>query len=392
MRTLSDVERIKQIETSRRQESAITGLPPGYIFGLDLSIREAVAYISPGVASIRGKIVSLPSEVALRSDFWLTPRRPSQSYFVYLSVSGALSVERVSPVVEPGQYYQKNPITGARFLGELVTNDESSLFRVIARDPVYIGASATFEPGYNPKDKLDSIGGRYATAEGDRSKLEVFPDAEHALRVRRWDSLSSSYKDVLKILVDGQHEGDVVIGRYDEGFNGAKWDESESKLIVRGEMFQEDGSPYPTHDETSRFIYGEETPSGPYNAGDFWVQGGAIYIAMRDRGENEGSLQDWVWYIRPNIATDIQSTNGDKFRPGQSVSTTLIPRVFKNGLEITDALPDSAFSWKRQSFFPLLPPNDDFTWNQNHATGYRTIEVTTDSMNARATYTLEILE
>lgn len=392
MRTLSDVERIKQIETSRRQESAITGLPPGYIFALTPSIRENTAYISAGVASIRGKIVTVPEEVPLRSDFWLTPRKPSSSYYIYLSSSGKLSVERVSPVLEPGQYYQKNPVTGARYLGEIVTDDKGALFRVVSRDPVYIGASATFEPGYNPNEKLDSVGGRYATSEGERSKLEVFPDEEHALRVRRWDALSSSYKDVLKILVDGQHEGDVVIGRYDEGYNGAKWDESESKLLVRGEMFQEDGSPYPTHDETSRFIYGEETPTGPYNSGDFWVQGGAIYIAMHPRGEGEGSLSDWVWYIRPNIATDIQSTNGDKFRPGQSVSTTLIPRVFKNGLEITDALPDSAFRWTRQSFFPQVPPNDDYSWSQNHATGFRTIEVSTDSVHARATYTLEILE
>lgn len=392
MRTVSDVERIKTLEAQRRQESAVTGLPPGYIFGLELSIRNNTPYISPGVASIRGSLVAITKELIISSDFWMVPRKSSSNYFVYLNIAGKITVERVAPVVEPGQYYDRNPVTGSRYLGGLHTNDTGLLSRVVARDPIYIGASATFEDGYNPAQKLNATGGRYSTSEGERSKLEVFPDEEHALRVRRWDALSSSYKNVLKILVDGQHEGDVVIGRYDEGYNGAKWDESESKLILRGEMFQEDGSPYPTHDETSRFIYGEETPRGPYNAGDFWVQGGAIYIAMQSRGEGEGSLSDWVWYIKPNIATDIQSTNGDKFRPGQSVSTTLIPRVFKNGLEITDTLPDSAFRWIRQSFFPQVPPNDDYSWNQNHATGFRTIEVSTDSVHARATYTLEILE
>jgi hypothetical protein len=391
VRTLSDVQRIKQEEASRRQESAVTGLPPGYIFGLELSIRNNIAYLSPGVASIRGALVTVTKEQAITSDFWEVAKRPSSGYFVYLSIAGKITVERVAPVLDPGQYYSKNPVTGARHLGGLQTNDVGSLMRVVVRDPIYIGASTTFEDGYDPAQKLNATGGRYATVDGERSKLEIFPDGEHALRVRRWDSLTSSYRDVLKVLVDGDQEGDVVIGRYDSGFSGAQWDESEATLKVRGKMFQEDGVEYPTTDTISRFFYGDR-PLGPYSVDDFWVSDGALFRSTIVRAEGEGLATDWIWYIKPNLVTDIQSSNGDKFRPGQSTATTLTPRIFRNGVEITATLPDSSFRWSRASFYPLTAPNDDATWNINHASGYRTVEVTTDTIYARATYTLEILE
>ena len=392
MRTLSDVEKIRKEEAARRQESAVTGLPPGYIFGLELSIRNNTPYLSPGVASIRGSLVTVTKEQAITSDFWEVVRKPSSGYFVYVSISGKLTVERVAPVLEPGQYYYKNPVTGARHLGGLQTNDAGALMRVVARNPIYIGAGATFEPGYDPTGKVEAVGGRYTSSDGERSKLEIFPDGEHALRVRRWDDIAGKYQDVLKVIVEGEHEGDIVIGRYDLGLNGAEWDESESKFKVRGEMFQEDGSPYPTHDETSRFLYDETYPTGPYAIGDFWVANGAIYIAEATRSAGEGLETDWVWYIRPNITADMTYPNGNTFNIGENKTITMVPRVFKNGQEITWELPDSAFKWIRKSRVPQSPPNDDATWNLNHASGYRTIEQVATDVYARADYTLEIFE
>lgn len=392
MRTLADVQRIKAEESARRGESAVTGFPPGYIFGLDLAIRDDALYVMPGVASIRGKAVTLTKEYLLSSDHWTIPRSKSTAYYVYLDVSGKFSVDHLAPALAEDQYYKKSPATGARFLGAVRTDDANKLSIVVSRDPVHIGAGATFEPGYDPKSKVDTVGGKYATAEGDRSKLEIFPDGEHALRVRRWNDITGTYSDVLKVLVDGSGEGDIIIGSYDLGGCGLRWDDSDSVLRLRGAMTQENGVPYPTTSDISKFFYDESVPCGPYKAGDFWVHDDAIFISKTTREAGQGVETDWEWYIRPNVITDVQSTNGDKFRPGQSVSTTLIPRVFRNGTEITSTLPDSAFRWSRASFFPQLPPNDDITWNASHATGYRTIEVTTDSVYARATYTLEILE
>lgn len=135
-----------------------------------------------------------------------------------------------------------------------------------------------------------------------------------------------------------------------------------------------------------------DQPVGPYKRGDLWISDGILYQSNADRGGGEYNETDWEWCIRSNLTTVIESTNGDVFKPGENTTTTLIPHCFRNGIEITDTLPDSAFKWTRVSRFPQSPPNDDETWNFNHASGYRTVEITTDSIYARATYKVEILE
>lgn len=140
--------------------------------------------------------------------------------------------------------------------------------------------------------------------------------------------------------------------------------------------------------ETVSHVFFDQ-PIGPYKRGDLWIHDGALYQSTTDRYEGEYYPGDWLWCIRANMTVVVESTNGDKFRPGQSATTILIGRAFKNGLEITNDLPDSAFRWTKKSFFPTT---DDAIWNMNHQSGYRTVEVTTDTIYARATYTLEILE
>lgn len=141
---------------------------------------------------------------------------------------------------------------------------------------------------------------------------------------------------------------------------------------------------------TSKVFYTE--PIGPYSIGDLWINDGALYQSTADRAKGNYVPSDWIWCIRSNLTVIIQSSNGDKFKPGQSTSTILTPFLFKNGVDVTASYPDSAFKWIRTSFFPQTPPNDDATWNSNHLSGYRTVEVTTDSIYARATYTLEIMD
>ncbi|PKL12362.1 MAG: hypothetical protein CVV52_10345 [Spirochaetae bacterium HGW-Spirochaetae-8] len=85
----------------------------------------------------------------------------------------------------------------------------------------------------------------------------------------------------------------------------------------------------------------------------------------------------------------IESTNGDKFKPGESMTTTLRAKVFLNGEEITSTIPDSWFSWRRKSFYE---PNDDPLWNSNHVAGYRSIDVTANDVYARATFFCDIVK
>jgi Domain of unknown function (DUF1983) len=91
-----------------------------------------------------------------------------------------------------------------------------------------------------------------------------------------------------------------------------------------------------------------------------------------------------------NYDIDVESTNGNIFRIGQSMTTMLIAHVYKNGVEITDTLSASAFRWRRVSAVDQPYPDDDATWNAAYATGYKQISVTTSSVAQRATFHCDI--
>lgn len=87
-----------------------------------------------------------------------------------------------------------------------------------------------------------------------------------------------------------------------------------------------------------------------------------------------------------NFTVKVESTNGDIFRLGQSTTTLLIAHVFKNGVEITDSLSPSNFRWRRVSVVPKPPPNDDASWNLSYASGFKTVQVSIDNVDSKATF------
>jgi len=133
------------------------------------------------------------------------------------------------------------------------------------------------------------------------------------------------------------------------------------------------------------------TPTGPYSVGDLWVDDFCLYQSTEDResGFVEG---DWIWCIRSNFIVTLETTNGNIFKVGQTLNSTIIPHVFKNGMEVTADLPDAAFRWRRVSQIPQPYPNDDATWDSAHQTGYRTIDISASDVYARATYHFDLME
>jgi hypothetical protein len=91
-----------------------------------------------------------------------------------------------------------------------------------------------------------------------------------------------------------------------------------------------------------------------------------------------------------SYVVSIESTNGTIFRVGQSTQTTLIARVFKNGVDITADIAASKFTWRRVSASPQPYPNDDATWNITYSAGYKQITVSVDDVQARATFFCDI--
>jgi hypothetical protein len=91
--------------------------------------------------------------------------------------------------------------------------------------------------------------------------------------------------------------------------------------------------------------------------------------------------------------TVIESTAGTVFRPGTNTMTTLIARVFENGVEIVDpeSLAELQFVWRRVSPNPYPYPNDDETWNSMHSSGAKVININMDSINSQATFFCDII-
>lgn len=119
-----------------------------------------------------------------------------------------------------------------------------------------------------------------------------------------------------------------------------------------------------------------------YTSGGQTVTLYAIYNVQKVRGGESGVDYD----------VEITSTNGTVFRVGQSTTTTLKARVFRNAEEVTDLLPASAFKWSRVSGIPQPPPNDDATWNNLlNLSRVKEINLSVDDVYARATFFCEII-
>lgn len=106
-----------------------------------------------------------------------------------------------------------------------------------------------------------------------------------------------------------------------------------------------------------------------------------------------GAPLDWVVYLSDgqSFTLTIESTNGTTFRVGQTQTTTLKARLFKNGAEVTGQTPTGWFRWRRVSAIPRSTPYDDATWNAAYAAGYTQVNLSVDDVYARATFFCDIV-
>ena len=164
------------------------------------------------------------------------------------------------------------------------------------------------------------------------------------------------------------------------------------------------GTGKPVDGATRNVFRGDWIYPEVYQTGDIVMHGGNSWSAVADHNSTlfntppesgTGNLW-WTLYgakgddgVTYNI--DIESTNGNIFRPGQGSATLLIAHVYRNGVDITDELPGSVFRWRRVSYEDPEPPNNDAAWNSLYQSGYKQVMVTTDSIMNRATYHCDIL-
>lgn len=83
----------------------------------------------------------------------------------------------------------------------------------------------------------------------------------------------------------------------------------------------------------------------------------------------------------------ISSSNGNIFKNG-NIQTTLYATVFSWDENITDTLDDNQFIWTRVSD----DPEADAVWNADHFGGAKSIEITSDDVEVRATFFCDLID
>lgn len=102
-----------------------------------------------------------------------------------------------------------------------------------------------------------------------------------------------------------------------------------------------------------------------------------------------GEVQQELGEIAKNVAykAEIISTQGLVFKNG-IVDTILFCRVYKGATDITEEVDASRFKWTRISD----DVEGDNAWNVKNMVGKKSVTITDDDVNARATFNCEILE
>ena len=182
--------------------------------------------------------------------------------------------------------------------------------------------------------------------------------------------------------------GPALLGHSFPGANGAA-----EVAIGQGLALQD--NVLSLSDVPANMAYVGEWSSHPTDAdlGEQWRQNAVYKNTLDDTSYIlTGTPLAWARYLEGGSAytTEIESSNGTVFRVGESATTLMRARLFRNGAEITDATPDSWFHWRRKSRNDQPPPNDDSTWDANHK-GFKVIEVHVDQVNARATFFCDIV-
>ena len=108
-----------------------------------------------------------------------------------------------------------------------------------------------------------------------------------------------------------------------------------------------------------------------------------IIQKIKDLGYNlEKTDDDDDSELDPNddYILEIHSEKGTVIT--DDIALTLTPRVYKNGVDITESMDQKYFKWVRTSSDPVA----DAEWNLRHATGIKNLYVTDEDVVKRAVF------
>lgn len=170
----------------------------------------------------------------------------------------------------------------------------------------------------------------------------------------------------------------------------------------------------------SRVFFAE--PTVPYQKDDIWYNGTTVYRCVNTRKNGSFSINDWQidtsfmtpeqvtrtitetetriletvssTYVTPayvdsklNYEVLIYSSQGNIFK-NDLIETTLTAYIRSGNKDISAQFNDNQFVWSRASD----NPEEDILWNRQHISGSRSIRITGDDVQSKATFTVELVD
>lgn len=247
----------------------------------------------------------------------------------------------------------------------------------------------------------------YGTDTPDNAKIGDVWYKENADKLEMWvyetrDGITQWYalandltaEEVKQAVVQAQEESAQAVEKANEAFNSAVSALATAETADANALFAYDKSVKSS--EVSYCVSTESinVPNGTWqssvpttNAGEYlWAR---TIITLQDNSQitsynvskhgETGTNGEDAYHV------EILSTEGNIFKNG-SIQTILFARVYKGDDDITDITDANCFKWERVS-------NDhegDNAWNTAHFGGTKTITVTIDDVNKRATFNCSI--
>ena len=122
----------------------------------------------------------------------------------------------------------------------------------------------------------------------------------------------------------------------------------------------------------------------------YWdLETGEVVLRAYATTESVDQVSDRVGVIEEKkmYRLVISSSNGNIFKNG-IISTTLYATVFSWDESVTDSLDSNQFIWTRVS----ADTTSDAKWNADHAGGTKLVEITSEDVDARATFFCDLID
>lgn len=102
--------------------SLLSGIPPGYIAGYEVSIASSQVFVGPGIANIFGTVITKSQSTQMTEAMWGVTKINSTYYYIYLTKYGEFYIDHLAPSFLANNYGYYHTSLGYRYLGKVFIN------------------------------------------------------------------------------------------------------------------------------------------------------------------------------------------------------------------------------------------------------------------------------